>query len=83
MSMLCYLLSLVLPELSGSLSSIVLRCVKASKITDAGYCMDDVIEFNVPDLVKRMENASMDEAEDIRWFQNHGAVRIDPEGVSI
>ena len=41
--------------------------------------MDDVIEFNVPDLVKRMENASMDEAEDIRWFQNHGAVRIDPE----
>lgn len=25
----------------------------------------------------------MDEAEDIRWFQNHGAVRIDPEGVSI
>ena len=83
MSMLCYLLSLVLPELSGSLSSIVLRCVKASKITDAGYCMDDVIEFNVPDLVKRMENASMDESEDIRWFQNHGAVRIDPEGVSI
>lgn len=83
MSLLCFILAVLSPEQVGALSSIALRCVKASAITGVGYNMDDVIRFNVPDLVKKMENSTMEKSADVRWFQNHGTVKVDPEGVSL
>ena len=83
MALLCYMLSLISPEMSGSLSSIILRCIKASELTNVGYSMDDVIEFNVPSLVKKMEGAMMVETADVRWYQNHGTIKSTKDGISI
>ena len=82
-SLLCYMLSLIAPEMSGSLSSIILRCIKASELSNVGYGMDDVIEFNIPSLVKKMEGAMMVESSDVRWYQNHGTIKSTKDGLSM
>lgn len=83
MSLLCYMLSIVSPEMSGSLSALILRCIKASELSNVGFCMDDVIEFNVPSLVKKMEGAMMVESTDELWFQNHGTIKSTRDGLSV
>ena len=83
MSLLCLILAVLSPELADRIASIELRCVKASAITGVRYNMDDVIGFNVPDLVRKMEDSTMEGSSDVRWFQNHGTVKVDPEGLSL
>ena len=82
-SLLCYMLSLIAPEMSGSLSSIILRCIKASELSNVGYGMDDVIEFNIPSLVKKLEGAMMVESSDVRWYQNHGTIKSTKDGLTM
>ncbi len=83
MSLLCLILAVLFPELADRIASIELRCVKAAAITGVRYNMDDVIGFNVPDLVRKMEDSTMEGSADVRWFQNHGTVKVDPEGLSL
>ena len=83
MSLLCLILAVLFPEQADAVSAVALRCVKASAIIRVGYNMDDVIGFNVPDLIRRMEDSTMEVSADVRWYQNHGTVKVGPEGISL
>lgn len=83
LSLLCCLVSMHTPEMSEQLSALCLRCIKAGKIESVGYSMDDITDMDIPDLVRRMENASMLVSKDIRWFQNHGTVKVDETGITL
>lgn len=83
LSLLCCLVSLHTPEMSDQLSALCIRCIKAGAVESVGFTMDDITDMDIPDLVRRMENSTMLESKDTRWFQNHGTVKVDADGIAL
>lgn len=76
-----YLLSLLKPELSEITSGIVLRIIRSEKVVSVGFTMDDILYFDARSFLDSLSRCEVSESRVDKWYENHGAVKVDKTGV--
>ena len=83
MTMLTYLLSLRITDISDVLVPLFIRFIKAETIDSVGFNIDTVINFDVLNFVKALNNASVQLSVNDTWYENHGTIRINKNSISL
>ena len=83
MGVLVYLLALLKKEISDSLVSIYLHFFTAERILSVGFNLDDVIDFEVLEFVKKLGKATFVTDTEERWYENHGTIQVSGESIAI
>lgn len=83
MAVLVYLLSLLKSDISDVLVPLYIKCISAEKIENVGVTLDDIVDFDVISFVRALSGMKVTEAVSEKWYENHGTVKIDKDGVSI
>lgn len=78
-----YLASLLRPDLSDVLVPICIRFIKAERVLNVGFDLDSVIGLDLLSFVKVLGNASVEDCKSERWYENHGTIRLDGNGISL
>lgn len=83
MSVLVFLLSLLKKDISDALVSIYIRIILSERIENVGFCLNDIIDFDALEFVKKLVNviACADSGE--MWYENHGMVKFAGGSISI
>lgn len=81
--MLTYLLALLKSDFSDILVPLFIRFLKAEKIDNAGYNLDSIINYDTLNLVKALNNASVQICKEDAWYENHGTIRINTDSISL
>ena len=83
MAVLVFLLSLLKKDISDTLVQLYIRFFCSERILKVGFTLDDVVEFEPLEFVKKLGNATFVTAPGERWYENHGTIRVEGENVSI
>lgn len=78
-----YLASLLRPDISDMMTPLCLRFMKAERICDVGFNLESIINLELLSFVKALGNATVEDCKAERWYENHGTIRIDGNGVSL
>lgn len=83
LALLTYLLALRKSDISDVLVPLFIRFIKAESIDDVGFNFDSIINLEVLNFVKALNNASITSYTDDTWYENHGTVRINKDSISL
>ena len=83
MALLSYLLALRKTDLSDVLVPLFIRFIKAESIEDVGFNIDAVVNLDVINFIKVLNNASVTSCADDIWYENHGTIRINNDAISL
>lgn len=83
MAVLVFLLSLLKKDVSDTLVPIYIRLISAERIKNVGFDLDDVVNFEPLDFVKKLGNATTLATPGEKWYENHGTIKIEGENISI
>ena len=78
-----YILALYKPELSDSISDLCLRIIKSEEIVSLGFSIDDIIFFDARSFLEAFSETTFVELNNERWYENHGSVKVNKEGIFI
>ena len=83
MGVLVYLLSLLKKDISDTFVSLYIHFFTAERILSVGFNMDDVIDFEAIEFVKKLGKATYVTDCDEKWYENHGTVHVSGGNVAI
>ena len=83
MAVLVYLLSLLKEDISDTLVPIYIRFLSSERILKVGFTLDDIVDFEPLEFIKKLSNATSVTASGERWYENHGTIKLEGEHISI
>lgn len=83
MLVMLYLLALLKKDISDSLVPVFIRFFTADCIPSVGFTLNDVIDFEALEFVKKLGKATYVTNEDERWYENHGIIRTSGGNIAI
>ena len=75
MLVMVFLLALLKKDISDTLVPIYIRFFTAERILGVGYTLNDVIDFETLEFVKKLGKATYVTSEEEKWYENHGIVK--------
>lgn len=80
---LCYLVALYDNELTDEMSSLICKAIRAEKVKDIEFSMDDMVNPDVHALAKALQNTVFETSSEPVWYEKKGTLKMDSDGISI
>ncbi len=80
---IAYWAALLKPDISDYLVPLCLRFMRVDRIINVGYDLDAIVNWDLVTFIKKLNSASLQTGTSERWFENHGTIRMDRNGLSL
>lgn len=81
--LLSYLTTLIQPDRAEEMSALILNAIRSDGVKELAYDFDDIIEMDSREFSQKLSGTVLEKSDKTWWFEEHGSVKIDPQGLFI